>query len=282
MEGAEADISRAGAWLCGLCADEGPDVVHLNGYALASLPLGAPILVAAHSCVLSWHEAVRGRRAGPEWTWYARVAAAGLRAADAVVAPTEAMLAQVERLYRIVGERAVIPNGRSATVFRPLPKERYVVGAGRVWDEAKNLAALQRVAPRLEWPVRIAGGDIAPAELAQLLRRAAVFAAPARYEPFGLAALEAGLAGCALVLGDIASLHEVWGGAALYVDPNDDEALAAALGRAMHAAEALGPAARGRALSYPPERMAAAYLEVYERLVTERLDADVRARAGVS
>jgi hypothetical protein len=29
------------------------------------------------------------------------------------------------------------------------------------------------------------------------------------------------------VLGDIPSLHEVWGDAALYVDPEDDEALAA-------------------------------------------------------
>ena len=37
-------------------------------------------------------------------------------------------------------------------------------------------------------------------------------ATPAIYEPFGLSALEAGLCGCALVLGDIESLREVLGG----------------------------------------------------------------------
>jgi glycogen(starch) synthase len=47
---------------------------------------------------------------------------------------------------------------------------------------------------------------------------------PARYEPFGLSVLEAALSGCALVLGDIASLREVWGGAACYVRPGDSRA----------------------------------------------------------
>ena len=44
---------------------------------------------------------------------------------------------------------------------------------------------------------------------------AAIFARPARYEPFGLAILEAAQAGCALVLGDIPSLRELWADAAL-------------------------------------------------------------------
>ena len=33
---------------------------------------------------------------------------------------------------------------------------------------------------------------------------------PARYEPFGLSILEAALSGCALVLGDLPSLRELW------------------------------------------------------------------------
>jgi hypothetical protein len=62
-------------------------------------------------------------------------------------------------------------------------------------------------------------------ELARTLGAAET--APARYEPFGLGPREAGLAGCALALGDLASLHEVWGDAATYA--SDDTALAAAL-----------------------------------------------------
>ena len=61
--------------------------------------------------------------------------------------------------------------------------------------------------------------------MARHLGSAAIFAAPARYEPFGLAILEAAAAGCALVLGDISSLRENWGGAALFVDPEDPPAL---------------------------------------------------------
>ena len=59
--------------------------------------------------------------------------------------------------------------------------------------------------------------------------RAAIYALPARYEPFGLSALEAALSGCALVLGDIPSLREVWGDAAVFVPPDDAGGLRDAL-----------------------------------------------------
>jgi glycogen synthase len=239
-----------------------------------------PKLVVGHSCVLSWHEAVRGRPAGPDWSWYRRAVIRGLARADALVAPTAAMLAELVRLYAPRCPRAVIPNGIGGGP-RPLAKEEFVLGVGRVWDEGKNLEALRRAADELPWPVVVAGeggllGRVAPERLAELYGRAAIFAAPARYEPFGLSALEAGLAGCALVLGDLASLREVWGPAALYVDPGDDDALTAtlrALIRAPARVEVLGAAARARALHYTRERMTAGYLDVYERLVTEAHDA---------
>jgi glycosyltransferase involved in cell wall biosynthesis len=109
-------------------------------------------------------------------------------------------------------------------------------------------------------------------ELRDLLGRAAIFAEPARYEPFGLAALEAGLSGCALVLGDLASLREVWADAAIYVDPFDDEQLRRALqtlAQQSEQREQLGRSARRRALSYSRERMTSAYLDLYEQLITE-------------
>ena len=49
------DVERAGEWLLALADEVRPDVVHLNGYAHGALCWDVPTLVAAHSCVLSWH-----------------------------------------------------------------------------------------------------------------------------------------------------------------------------------------------------------------------------------
>lgn len=273
MDGAEADLDRTARWLLELCDAARPDLLHLNGFALAAAPTSVPKLVVGHSCVLSWHEAVRGHPAGPEWSWYRRAVSRGLARADALVAPTAAMLGELVRLYGPRCPREVIPNGIGGGP-RPARKEQLVLGVGRVWDEGKNLEALRRVAPELPWPVAIAGpggelGRVTPDRLAELYGKAAIFAAPARYEPFGLSALEAGLAACALILGDLPSLREVWGDAALYVDPGDEEALAATLRALIEDATrvaSLGAAARARASSYTRERMTDAYLDVYDRL----------------
>jgi glycosyltransferase involved in cell wall biosynthesis len=218
---------------------------------------------------------VRGRPAGREWDRYRDVVGAGLRAADAVVAPTRAYLDDLARLYGPLPAAAAIPNGLAGRGLRPLAKERLVLGAGRFWDEAKNLAALERLGRRLDAPVLIAGdgaplGRVSPVRLAELYGRAAIFASPARYEPFGLAAAEAALCGCALVLGDLPTLREVWGDDAVFVAPADEDALAAACTRLLSddaERERLARAARRRALSYSRERMTAAYLDLYRRLL---------------
>ena len=53
------DVDDAGDWLLGIARDFRPDVVHLNGYAHAALDWPAPVIVVAHSCVLSWWSAVK-------------------------------------------------------------------------------------------------------------------------------------------------------------------------------------------------------------------------------
>src|SRR5262249_58528859 len=68
-------------------------------------------------------------------------------------------------------------------------------------------------------------GVLSEAEMAPLYAGASIYAAPARYEPFGLTILEAALSGCALVLGDIPSLRELWEDAAVFVPRDDDAAL---------------------------------------------------------
>jgi len=112
-------------------------------------------------------------------------------------------------------------------------------------------------------------GKLAPAKLALWLGHAAIFALPARYEPFGLTVLEAGLAGCALVLGDIPSLREVWDGAACFVLPDQSDALVEALQHLIRDVwwrERLAQRARARALRYTPARMAQAYATLYTQL----------------
>src|SRR5215218_7362536 len=58
-----AGVDAASEWLLQLASTFGPDVVHLNGYAHAALPWPAPVVVVAHSCVLTWWRAVKGENA---------------------------------------------------------------------------------------------------------------------------------------------------------------------------------------------------------------------------
>jgi glycosyltransferase involved in cell wall biosynthesis len=284
-----AEVKAAGEWLLELADLITPDLVHLNGYVHATLPWPAPVLVVAHSDVLSWWSAVRGEAAPAEWSPYRDRVRAGLLAADAVVAPTAAVLDDLRRGYDVTGG-TVIPNGRDARFEGRAPaKESLILGAGRVWDEAKNLRVLAALGDRVTWPVAVAGdpagpharGDAAPGttllgrlawpELATWLRRASIFAAPACYEPFGLGPLEAAQAGCALVLGDIPSLREIWGDAARYVPPRDEDALAAALQHLIDDPTAradLAQRARHRAGDYTVARMTAGYLDAYAGLPT--------------
>ncbi|HWC14830.1 MAG TPA: glycosyltransferase family 4 protein [Actinomycetota bacterium] len=280
MQDAWADVDAAGAWLLELASGHDVDLVHLNGYAHATLPWTRPTLVVAHSDVVTWWRAVK--RADPPATWnrYRTIVADGLAAADVVVTPTRAMLDELARAYGRPRPSLVIHNGRSWEPRSDAAKEPVVAAVGRVWDEAKNIAIAAQAAHDLPWPLLVAGdGQIAGAtclgriptnEVAQLFGRASIFVEPARYEPFGLAALEAGLAGCALVLGDIPSLREVWNDAATFVAPDDTEALAAVLrdliddpNRLAH----LQRAARERAARYSVGAMASAYEDIYRQML---------------
>jgi glycosyltransferase involved in cell wall biosynthesis len=105
------------------------------------------------------------------------------------------------------------------------------------------------------------------------MARASIYALPARYEPFGLSVLEAAHAGCALVLGDIASLREHWSDAAVFADPDDERALERLLSYLISEPERrreLSLAAAQRAQCFAPQDMAAAYLDTYQSVMAER------------
>jgi glycosyltransferase involved in cell wall biosynthesis len=284
------DVAASGRWLLELEEEYAPGIVHLNSFGHGALAWRAPVVVTAHSCVLSWWQAVKGGAAPESWNRYRETVTATLRAADLVTAPSRHMARAVRDHYGVDGCR-VIANGRNRARFHREIKQPIVLTAGRLWDEAKNVAAVAAVAPKLRWQVCIAGEDrhpaggrvefqgctmlgrLAPEQLADWYAAAAIYALPARYEPFGLSALEAAHSGCALVLGDIPSLREVWGDAAVYVAPDDHAALADAIGELAGDSKfraAMADAAHDRARQYTPETMADQYLDAYRSLAAPR------------
>ncbi|MFL6796485.1 MAG: glycosyltransferase family 4 protein [Xanthobacteraceae bacterium] len=266
-----------------------PDIVHLNGYREAAGDWNAPVLVAAHSCVRSWWVACREEEPCEErWLTYIDNVRSGLAAATAWVAPTAAFRDVVDRLYQPPVPGSVIWNAIDGGA--PLrSKEPFILAAGRLWDEAKNIAILTRIAAQLPWPIKVAGrsrhpenarasaalqditelGELSRAALREHMRRASIFAAPARYEPFGLTILEAARASCALVLADLPSLRELWDGAALFADPDDARAWRATLAHvARHDSmrHALQQRARQRARRYSIRAFADSYEQLYRSL----------------
>ena len=283
-----ADLERAADWLLTLENETAPDVVHLNGYVHGDLPWRAPHIVVGHSCVMSWWRAVRGEEAPEQWERYRTAVARGLHAADCVLTPSRAMLAELQRYYGPLPWCGVIPNGRDSVPFRAAVKEPFIMAAGRIWDEAKNVKILSEVRRSIDWPVCVAGnvtrpdgsmvsvpnlrllGTLPADELSRWLSRAAIYCLPALYEPFGLSILEAGLSGCALVLADIPSLRENWEGAAVFVNPRNAEAVARELSDLIAnptRRRRMAAAAQLRARGCTPERMAEAYLGVYGEVV---------------
>lgn len=76
-------------------------------------------------------------------------------------------------------------------------------------------------------------GYVSDGELRALYENAACFVYPSRYEGFGLPPLEAMACGCPVIVSRAASLPEVCGDAALYVDPDNPLELAAAIRRVL-------------------------------------------------
>jgi glycosyltransferase involved in cell wall biosynthesis len=182
-------------------------------------------------------------------------------------------------------------NGRTPLPTQPASQAASVFTAGRLWDEGKNLATLDRAAARLTIPFRAAGPTTGPngagvslsnldllgqldepAIAAQLAARP-IFASAALYEPFGLSVLEAAQAGCALVLSSIPTFRELWSGAAILLDPRDDEAFTAAIKHLLddpRERDRLGQAARQRSERYTIEATATHMAELYRQLLADQ------------
>lgn len=285
-------LAAAGRSLAALAAASGADLVHLNSPALAAeagFPM--PVVGGCHSCLATWWQAVKGdEELPPDFRWRTELLARGYAACDRLIAPSYAFMQATAALYGVLPE--TVHNGRAAPLTPGvLAREPVVLTSGRLWDEGKNLRTLDRAAARMRHPVQAAGslagpGAPAPAPdhlvwLGQLdadalrrrLERSAVFVSLSLYEPFGLGVLEAAQAGCALVLSDIPTFRELWQGAAVFVPPEDDAAVARALDDLCErpaAAAALGQAAAARAERFTVDAMAEGALRVYAQALAAR------------
>jgi glycogen synthase len=300
------DIAEAADWLTRLAQRHRPEVVHLNTLAHGALQWSAPVVTVGHSCVLSWFEATKGQPAGPGWQHYREVVGNSLGASDVVVAPSATMMQALQRHYGPLERTRVIYNGRDPRAFGPVDKLPLVLSAGRLWDEAKNVAAVAEASGQIRWPVAVAGsqrhpdganvdgtsvdfkgvqllGRLDPAELAGWYARSSIYALPARYEPFGLTALEAALSQNALVLGDIATLREIWSDAALFVDPERPDQLAETINELIEDGSRrrwLARRAQERARQLTAEAMVTRYIELYGEMCGERATPSGRQHTG--
>jgi glycosyltransferase involved in cell wall biosynthesis len=109
-------------------------------------------------------------------------------------------------------------------------------------------------------------GHVPGEELLQLYRRASALVFPSLYEGFGLPPLEAMASGCPVASSNAGALPEVLGDAPAYFDPNDPEAIAAAVSRVL--ADPLPFAERGlqRARTFTWDACARKHDNVYHEL----------------
>jgi glycogen(starch) synthase len=255
MQDSEPDVKESSRYLEAVIRAVTPDILHLNQYCYGRLSCPIPRIVVAHSDVVSWWVAVHGEEP-PEssWIkWYRETVTKGLRSADLVIAPTQWMLDAVQKYYAPPSSGLVIHNGRDPSRFNAnREKEQFILSVGRQWDAGKQT----RLVMECDHPIPICivgsehepgkpqpecqqrdradstldvGGVLSPRQLGELYARAAIYVATSRYEPFGLAPLEAALSRCALILNDIPVFHELWEDSAVYFQNNNRDDLARVL-----------------------------------------------------
>lgn len=303
MEGAPTDLPESTDFLVNLARELRPDLLHLHQFCHGDLPVDVPRVVMANGDLINWAKAVQGcTPRNTRWLdWYRETIVRGIAAADVLVAPSASMLDAVINTYGRPRCAAIVYPGRNPIFFNPyVSKDDSVLSIGRLLDAGKQVSLLtQHVHP---FPVCIVGADqtVPPsrtpiradvkvaterssvairgpqteAQLRALYSRAAVYAATPRYEPLGIAPLDAAFSRCAIVANDIPAFREMWGDAALYFRTNDARSLAETL-RQLDADRPLRQGYADRSYSRARERFTAKrmideYLELYGSLVSVR------------
>jgi alpha-1,3-rhamnosyl/mannosyltransferase len=161
--------------------------------------------------------------------------------------------------------------GRVLDSLDALPGElarglRLVVVASAGWHDHE---IRRRLEPSVGSGRVVVVGDLTEEELAAVYRTAEAMVYPSLAEGFGLPVVEAMACGTPVVTSDRSAMREVAGGAAVLVDPDDPEAIADGVARAVADAETrrrLVAAGLERSRRFAPERVIPQMLALYRRL----------------
>lgn len=286
MQNPWRDVEKAREWLTNLYHKISPEVVHLNNFMQLNIT-AVPVITVFHSCVLTWWKSVKGTDAPKEWEIYALHVQKSLAKSNVVVSPTRALLKEADNYYQIDASR-IIPNA-CEEINANSEKEEFILCAGRIWDEAKNLKILSEISPDLPWPVYLAGscedpdsgrkteiknvrflGDLSQKDLKIQMSRASIFLSPVKYEPFGLAILEAAKSGCALAISKLNTLEETWGESAAYFEPNNSHQIRETLLKLINSKEYRTQRAllsKKKSQDFNLEKFGTAYMNMYRNVL---------------
>jgi glycosyltransferase involved in cell wall biosynthesis len=238
---------------------------------------------------------------------YAALVRDHARRADLIVVSSQSTAREIQSEFRVSPDHIVdCPAGAPPWVPRETnPRHGYFLFVGTL-EPRKNVGALLAAYTRLidrmpaAPPLRLAGravagsedwlarlkrpplqdrvlhlGYVDPAHKRDLYAGAIALIVPSLNEGFGLTALEAMTAGVPVVASRRGSLPEVLGDAALFVDPDDERAIADAMWTVstdIAAARRLSEAGRARAAAFSWVQSAGVLRRAYDAAVRRRAE----------
>jgi glycosyltransferase involved in cell wall biosynthesis len=273
-------LARDGLWypfLLGRTADA--DVLHCPTYR-GPLRSRTPLVVTVHDLAVLRHPEAFNR-----WTrTYSPVLVPRvLAAARRVIAVSEFTRRELIELLRVPADKIhVVPNavGEEFTREGDAEEGEYVLAVGTL-EPRKNLERLVEAVHKTGRELRVVGargwggvevggngvrwlGEVDDTELARLYRGATCVAYPSLYEGFGIPVLEAMACGTPVVTARGTAMEEVADGAAVLVDAQSPEDIAAGIERAASERDELVARGIERARAFRWDAVAAATVRVYE------------------